>query len=202
MMLFAGIVLLAHAVQHAVGFGAMLVSITVGAHLLDLRQIITLSIPLALVQAGAVVWRDRAAVARPLLLRRILPLMSLGLLLGFFAAGQVRGDALRSVFAGLVIVLASRELWVLWRERAGSRSDRPPPRALSIAALFGAGVVHGLYATGGPLLVYAVGREPLDKRGFRATLSAVWLGLNALLIGGFIFEGRYTLDTLRPLVVL
>ena len=200
--LFAGIIFIAYAVQNAVGFGALLVCVTLGMHLLEIREIITLAIPLSMLQSGIVVWRDRSAIARGLLFRRILPLMSLGLVLGFVLARDLRGNVLRTVFAGLVIALALRELWILWRSSKAPGSQRRPPRVLSVGAIFGAGILHGLYAAGGPMLVYAVGREELDKRQFRATLSAVWVGLNTLLIGGFVLEGRYTSATLRSMTIL
>ncbi|MEM7153918.1 MAG: sulfite exporter TauE/SafE family protein [Myxococcota bacterium] len=200
-LLFAGIVFLAYAVQNAVGFGALLVCITLGSHLLEIRDIITMALPLSMLQSGAIVWRDRATIDRPLLLRRILPLMTIGVAIGFFVSREVEATDLRTVFAGLVIVLAVRELWMMARARAEA-DHGPPPRVLSIAAIFGAGLVHGLYATGGPLLVYAVGREGLDKRRFRSTLSAVWVGLNTLLISGFLLEGRYTEGTAKSMIVL
>lgn len=203
--LFIGIVVIAFAVQQAVGFGAALVCVTVGSHLLDIRLIITLTIPLALLQAGYVVIRDRDAIAGRLLLRRILPLMTMGLAVGFVMAGQLHSTELRAALAVLVIVLAARELWVLRRAAEASLESpaaRPPPRSLSIAATLGAGVMHGLYAAGGPLLVYAIGREDLDKRRFRATVSAVWVGLNALLIAGFALEDRYTASTTSTLVLV
>lgn len=200
-LLFAGIIILAYAVQNAVGFGALLVCITLGSHLLEIRDIITMALPLSMLQSGWIVWRDRATIDRELLLRRILPLMVVGVALGFFASRELGATDLRTAFAALVIVLAVRELWMMFR--AGDADEHgPPPRVLSIAAIFGAGLVHGLYATGGPLLVYAVGREGLDKQRFRSTLSAVWVGLNTLLISGFVLEGRYTPDTGLNMVVL
>ncbi|MCH9688346.1 MAG: sulfite exporter TauE/SafE family protein [Deltaproteobacteria bacterium] len=201
-MLFAGIVFIAYAVQNAVGFGALLVCITLGSHLLDIRQIMTLAIPLSMLQSGFIVWRDRASIDARLLLRRIMPLMSVGLVLGFVVARDLRDTHLRVVFAGLVIVLAIYELWRLRPPSDEDTPPRPPPRLASVAAIFGAGIAHGIYAAGGPLLVYAVGREGLDKHRFRATLSAVWVGLNTLLISGFVMEGRYTTDTGRDIVVL
>ena len=52
-------------------------------------------------------------------------------------------------------------------------------------------MLQGIYATGGPLLVYVVGREGWTKGQLRATLSTVWLLLNTLLVASFWFEGRY-----------
>lgn len=200
--LLMGIVVVAYAVQTAVGFGAVLVCITLAAHLLEIREIIALMLPLSILQCGVVVLRDRGAVDLRFVLGRILPWMGGGLIFGIVVLGDLRGDWLRMVFAGLVIVLAARELWVVLR-RPRDPVDRPPPSpAVSIAVIVCAGVVHGVYATGGPLLVYALGRQDLDKRRFRATLSAVWLGLNIVWVASLAAEGRYPRAVGLQLVML
>ena len=52
-----------------------------------------------------------------------------------------------------------------------------------------AGVTHGLFASGGPLLVYSLSGVALDKARFRATLICVWLTLNSLLTLIFAIDG-------------
>lgn len=45
-----------------------------------------------------------------------------------------------------------------------------------------AGVIHGMFVSGGPLLiVYAVKRLP-EKNQFRATVSMIWVALDIFLI--------------------
>jgi uncharacterized protein len=56
--------------------------------------------------------------------------------------------------------------------------------------MFSAGVTHGLFASGGPLLVYALAGTTLDKARFRATLIAVWFLLNSSLTIAFMLDGR------------
>mgnify|MGYP000703379850 CR=1 FL=1 len=53
-----------------------------------------------------------------------------------------------------------------------------------------AGMTHGLFASGGPLLVYAVSGLQMDKARFRATLAGVWLTLNGVLTIAFLMDGR------------
>jgi hypothetical protein len=69
--------------------------------------------------------------------------------------------------------------------------EKPISRPPSVAALLGAGVIHGIYASGGPMLVYAVGREGLTKKVFRSTLSMVWIVLNVILVARFLLAGDY-----------
>ena len=53
-----------------------------------------------------------------------------------------------------------------------------------------AGVSHGLFASGGPLLVYALIGTSLDKARFRASLILVWFSLNSVLTLVFLWQGR------------
>ncbi len=200
---FAAVIFLSYAVQTVTGFGSMLLAVTFGAHLLGIREIVTLAVPISMVQTGYIVWRHRDGIAWRLLLRRILPLMGLGMALGFSAFAGTESVWLRYGFAVMVLVLAARELWLRVRTSADpKRVARPMPAAASVAAMFGAGIIHGIYATGGPMLVYALGRESLSKHAFRSTLSAVWLVLNAGLLIGFSIEGRYAPAVGLDLLVL
>ena len=196
---FAVVVFAGYTVETAAGFGSMLVCVTFGAQLLDIREVVTLTVPVSILQSGYIALRHRGSIEWKLLLRRILPLMGAGLLVGFLAFRDVQSAWLRPAFGAMVLVLALRELWVLHRGRAEVRKN--PPAASVLAMLF-AGVIHGVYATGGPLLVYAVGREELDKHQFRSTLSAVWLVLSVALGVGFLLDGRYDASSGRDILVL
>lgn len=75
----------------------------------------------------------------------------------------------------------------------------PAGRAVSLAS---AGVVHGVFASGGPLLVYVLGRSTLDKGAFRSTLAAVWLILDLVLIATYASSGRLRAGTVLSAAVL
>ena len=185
----AAIVLLAYVVQTAAGFGSTLVALTFGALLLPIGELLPLIVPLSFLQTGYIATRYREQIAWGLLLRRVLPVMGAGLLVGMYLFRGFAGPWMRAAFGAMVLVLALRELWtLLGADRTGRGALSLPA---SVAAIFGAGVTHGIYGTGGPLLVYATGREGLDKHRFRATLAAVWITLNSVLVVGFALDGAY-----------
>ncbi|UCH30543.1 MAG: sulfite exporter TauE/SafE family protein [Myxococcales bacterium] len=187
--LFALLVVAAYAVQTAIGFGSTLICVTFGAQLIGLQEVIHLVVPISFLQTGYVVIRHRDGIDRRLLLGRVLPLMGVGMAFAFFLLTRVGGPWLGLAFGWMVLALSARDLH---RLRMGSTAiDRPITRPASVAALLGAGVVHGIYASGGPLLVYAVGREGLTKKAFRSTLCAVWIVLNAVLVARFVVAGDY-----------
>ncbi len=64
----------------------------------------------------------------------------------------------------------------------------------SIMLLILAGIIHGLFVSGGALLViYAMGKYK-DKNEFRANMSLIWVILNSILLLSFIYEGNFTTD--------
>jgi uncharacterized protein len=56
----------------------------------------------------------------------------------------------------------------------------PAPVAAGLLAI--GGMVHGLFGSGGPMIVYVAGRQIEDKRALRATLAVLWLVLNGVLL--------------------
>ncbi len=154
--------------------------------------LLALAVPLSILQTTYILVRHHDGVRWGLLLRRILPLMGAGMVLGYFVFADMAPAFLRRGFGGLILVLSIRELWA----KFGSKKPEAVPAkgmhpAASISAMFGAGIVHGVFATGGPLLVYALGKEGLDKHAFRSTLAGVWWVLNVALVVGFVLDGRY-----------
>jgi len=92
-------------------------------------------------------------------------------------------------FGCIVLMLSGRDLALL--RAAGTAVAKPVSRAASVVAILSAGVIHGIYASGGPMLVYAVGREGLSKKAFRSTISMVWIALNSVLVARFLLAGEY-----------
>lgn len=200
---FAVIVFLGYGVETVTGFGSILICVTLGAHLLPIHELLTLAVPLSLLQAAYIAGRHASGIRWRLFWLTIVPLMGAGTAVGMVVRDELAGAWVRAVFAVLVLVLATRELWLMHRARAALQAaSRPLPPAASMSAMVGAGVIHGIYATGGPMLVYAMGRSGLDKHQFRSTLAAVWLVLNVALVTGYLLEGRYDAGTGADLLVL
>ena len=199
-LLFGFVVVAAYAVQTATGFGAMLVCVTFGAQLISLEEVIRLMVPLSFLQTGYIVIRDRAGIEWGLLLKRVVPLMVLGMGFAFLLLTKVGGPWLGLAFGVMVLVLAARDLHHL--RVASAAPEKPISGAASVTALLGAGVIHGIYAAGGPMLVYAIGREGLTKKVFRSTLSMVWILLNVILVTRFMLAGDYDREVALDILLL
>ena len=184
----AAVVLVAFGIEATTGFGATVIAVALGVHLFPMHALLPRLVPLGLVLSTYLVLRHRAHVDRRLLLLGVLPPMGAGLLLGLALFERASNAALQRAFGVFVLLVAGRELW---RLRSGGASlGRPLPALAEGAALVGAGVVHGVFASGGPLLVYALGRRGLAKERFRATLSSIWLALGIALVVAYAHQGR------------
>ena len=198
--MLAGIIAVSYAVQTITGFGSMVVCVTLGANLVSIHELVTLAVPMSLLQTGTIVLKHREDVDWTVLLRRVFPWMGTGLLVALVLLQGLEAAWLKPAFGAMVLVLAARELWRL--QTAAEGGPVGASKMASNIAMAGAGIIHGIYATGGPLLVYALGREDLGKAVFRSTLTLVWLVFSVVLIAAFGLEGRYDAEVMTTVLWL
>lgn len=60
-----------------------------------------------------------------------------------------------------------------------------------------AGIVHGIFVSGGPLIIGYLTDHTASKEEFRRTVSAVWVILNGIVFFSDLTSGYYTLNTIR-----
>ncbi|MGE5184315.1 MAG: TSUP family transporter [Acidobacteriota bacterium] len=189
MIALALIATLAFAVEGALGFGATVIAATLGAEVVPLAQLVPAFVPINLALSAYLAVRGRRAIAWRVVVE-LVPPAGLGAALGI--AMFRPGRALELALAGFVVALAALELL-----RPAARPLATWPRR---ALLVAAGTAHGLFGTGGPLVVYVAGRR-LAPHALRATLAVLWLALNAALVASYAQRGLYDRATLRLVVV-
>lgn len=178
-------ILLAYTVEAVTGFGSIVIALSLGALLLPIPELLPVLVPLNIAMSGYLSIRHRAHIHWPTLLKLILPLMALGTLCGYWLRPSLGSAVLQTLFGVLIVWFAGRELWRL-RGAAAPAGHAPTTTG---ALMLAAGVTHGLFASGGPLLVYALAGNRLNKSELRATLIAVWFSLNGLLTLIFLADG-------------
>lgn len=183
-LLLEGVVAGALIVEAVTGFGATVLTVAVGSLVLPIAELLPAYVPVNLLLSVGVAWRDRARVDRPLLLGRVLPAMLLGMPLGMWIFARLGAHAGAAELAFGLFVVAFALFRLLAREPA-----RGALGAGGLATLGAAGLVHGAFGTGGPLVILAIGRLGLDKGRFRATLAALWLLLSLPLLASFYAQG-------------
>ncbi len=195
----APIVLLAYTTEAFTGFGASVIAVTLGANFYPIEKLVPVIVLLNIIVSSYIGFRHHRHADRHLLLRRILPNMAIGLAIGVAAFPCVQGVWLKWLLGAFVVVFAVRQLYLLKVSRSGG-----PPISSLRASLFQvlAGVTHAFFSTGGPPLVYSLGRMDLPKETFRATLSLVWWVMSAALIVIFSLNGRIDREVLELYVAL
>jgi uncharacterized protein len=143
----AAVVLAAFVIEATIGFGATVVAVSLGAFLLPVDELLYVFVPLNVALSAALLSRGLRLVEGRLLVSRVLPFMALGLPAGMMALTWMDPGALKGAFGAFVVVLSAFEL----AKKEASARALPvfPTRSLLVLA----GIVHGAFATGGPLVV-------------------------------------------------
>jgi uncharacterized membrane protein YfcA len=178
-------ILLAYTIEAITGFGSIVIALSLGAILLPIPEMLPVLVPLNVFMSGYLTWKHRQHIHWRLLATLILPLMVAGTLTGYILTPWLGAGILKVLFGVLVVWFAGKELWRLF----GGHVAKPHGLVTSRIITFGAGITHGLFASGGPLLVYALAGIQLDKSRTRATLLTVWFTLNLTLSVLYLFDG-------------
>ena len=188
------ILILAHTAETVLGFGATLIALALGAYLLPIETLVPVLVILALLQSIWLVIRWFRFIYWQTLLMYILPLAAVGMVIGIFSREIADEKTLKMVLACFIIIVSITELVLLFMKK---KHYRQLDWYYSVPLLIGGGIFHGLFATGGPPIIYYASRRFKAQQTFRATLSMLWLILNVGLITGFLVGGQIDLAILK-----
>ena len=93
----------------------------------------------------------------------------------------------------IVVTIALSGLVKIFRKAPEKSLSEPVLNLLLLAA----GIVHGMYVCGGPLLIVYMTKKVPEKSSFRATISTTWIFLNGLIFLSHIYSGSFTPDVVR-----
>lgn len=195
LLMLIPLILCAYTVQTLMGFGGAIIALAIGANFTSVDLIVGSMLPVSLLLYGTLMIRHFKHLQARTLLVQVLPMVFVGFGLGLLLLPYLNQDALKLVFALLVILFAGRELWIMTRR--GSEQGRVMGRVQASLWQIAAGVVHVLFTTGGPPLVHSLSRMGLDKDAFRVSMCALWLPLNFVLAVAFVINGRINPETLK-----
>lgn len=101
------------------------------------------------------------------------------MLVGMFAGVQIcrvvkSENILLTIYGVIIIAVALKNLCV--------RTEKKLPAPILWIVLILAGIVHGMFVSGGALLVIYATQVLREKEEFRATVAPVWVVLNSCLM--------------------
>jgi len=213
-LVLTGLVVFAtHALEAVTGFGCTVLALPFVTALLGVKVGVPilasvawlLALYIAITKRTYINFREFA---------RILCFVGLGMPVGIYAFRSLDSMLLKKALAVFIVLSSS---WQLWRRLkppavgggdAGITDTTCPaaPRAplpvngrarwTYYLLLVLGGVVHGAFASGGPLVVLYASKALPDKGAFRATLCLLWTTLNTVLLINYAFSGTFTAPVL------
>lgn len=133
--------------------------------------------------------------------KRIVLVMAVGILGGILMKGLFAGreEILYQLLGIFVVLLAVSGMYrILGKKEKKEKSQKP---AGTYAMLVSAGIVHGMFVSGGPLLIGYLTRKIKDKVSFRATISTVWIILNTMILLDDIRNGLWNMSLVKTQLI-
>lgn len=186
-ILFLLVILAANTIQTLTGFAGNMLAMPLSIRLLGVNEAKTILNVFTMIGCIYIWWKNREYVNRKIF-TKIIIYMIVGMLIGMWLCNKVPMDFLLRLYAILIIAIAIYKMFV--------KKEFHVPEYLMIFVILVAGIIHGLFVSGGALLVIYAVSVLSDKREFRATLSPVWVILAIILMFSHARSGYYTNETI------
>ena len=191
-LLLGVVVLLTHFLEGITGFGCTVLALPFAIMLVGTRQAVPVLLVLALLLAVYIVWIDRKHIVWREFFKIVL-LVGIGLPFGIFTFGYVDERVLRWILGVFMVVVALRGLLSFV---VNLNESRLPKWGHSLLLVIG-GFIHGVFSSGGPMVVIYARKALPGKSHFRATISLLWLSLNSIMLAQGVIFGRMTPEIWR-----
>lgn len=132
------------------------------------------------------------------ILKKILVIMGIGVVGGIVIKSLVDIHA-RWLYILLGIFVCAVSCAGLFGRK--NTESSPKNSGLDNALLLVAGVIHGIFVCGGPLVITYLTKRLPDKTKFRATISTVWIVFNGIIMISDMLAGAFTGTVLLELCI-
>lgn len=180
---FLAVIFAANVIQSITGFAGTLLAMPVSIQLIGAADAKAALNILPIVGCMAIVIRAFSCIQWKEL-GKICAFMLVGMAAGAKLYEMLPLDMLLTGYGVLILVIALLRLF-------GVEFPRPS-RVMQYVILLASGLIHGMFISGGALLVIYATFAFSDKTEFRATLSAVWILLNSILCVGHVASGAFS----------
>ncbi|MBI9096653.1 MAG: sulfite exporter TauE/SafE family protein [Sphaerochaeta sp.] len=195
------VVFITHSLEAVTGFGCSVLAMPFVTALLGIRMgvmVITvlawiLALYFAVVKFRDIDWKQYGIITG---------FMLLGLPLGMYLFRSVDSTNLKMILAIFILTVSAYQLYRL----GTNKETKAPLKARSAVPyyllLIAGGIIHGIFSSGGPLVVLYASRQLQQKGKFRATLCLLWTTLNTIIIATYLIEGSFTAPIAKTTALL
>lgn len=110
-------------------------------------------------------------------------LMALGMLVGISIFENVPMSQLLILYGIMIIIIVLKKLFI--------RKEIPLPQIVMLLVIFAAGIIHGMFVSGGALLVIYASSALKEKEEFRATIALIWVTIGCYITGVQVQAGNF-----------
>lgn len=185
---FLVIFFLAYTIQGVTGFAGNILCMPPGIMLLGMSESVTVLNATGFMGCGILAvklwkyidWRQ---------FLRVIVVLAPFLFLGIWLDTVLPLNVLLTVYGVIIVAVALRNLFI--------KRELHTPEWLLWFVVAAAGVIQGMFVSGGVFLVIWATHKLKDREAFRGTLSIIWVFLNAAYLVVKIFQGGWTPASLQ-----
>lgn len=182
-ILFQIVLFLSNTMQTITGFAGTMLAMPFAIRLVGVQEAKAVLNIFTILACLVITVQNRKNINYKVLLKMIAG-MAVGMVIGIWLFEQLPMNSLLTFYAVLVMAVALKKMFI--------KKELHVPSWSMVIVILAAGIIHGMFLSGGVLLViYAV--STLDNKDeFRATMAPVWVILNTMMIFSHYRAGYYT----------
>lgn len=197
-ILFFVVILLTNIIQCITGFAGTVLAMPFSLMLVGYGVAKPVLNVLGIVASVGVVGTNYKSINIKELLK-IVAIMLIGMLGGIFLNGNLslNEQVLYKILGAVVLFFVALGCYTTFAKgktknnKTDKNSSNLFKNILGYVILISAGLVHGMFVCGGPLLIIYASEHLKDRDEFRATLSSVWIVLNSIIMFSDIKSGYF-----------
>lgn len=187
-MIFLLVLFIANVIQAITGFAGTLLAMPPAMMLIGVQEAKVILNIMAFLSCFALVVKGYRQIQWKILVQIIL-YMAIGMVVGIWIFEHLSSDVLLPIYAGMIMLIAVKKLLI-------PKEIKIPQWGLKLILLI-AGVIHGMFVSGGALLVVYATAVLKEKESFRSTIAAVWVVLNIGLMISDLLKGYMTYNVMK-----
>lgn len=189
-ILFISIVFLTNIIQGITGFAGTVLAMPAGIFLQGIetsKMVLNIlgifsSIWIVYISYKNINWKE---------VFKIIFIMSFGMFLGVKAFAIFPLYFLLNIYAFFIIFIGLKGIFI--------KKEFYLNNIILLIIILLSGIIHGMFVSGGPLIMIYISKKLKDKSQFRATLAVIWLILNSYLGIDHYSQGLFTLGNVKLL---
>lgn len=179
-IVFLFIILLTNGIQVITGFAGTLLAMPASIFLIGLDESKVILNLITLITCIFIAYKNRRHINYSVL-KKVIIYMGIGMILGMIICNIINIHILLYAYGIIIILIGIKNLFF---KKEIILKDKTVNLILILA-----GVIHGIFISGGSLLVVYMAYRLKNKDEFRATMSSIWIILNLLMLITQIYLG-------------